>query len=725
MIEYKQEQRAFVLKTKNTCYAFKIVDGKYLFHLYYGAVGGNIDFGYLPPKAAYVTNPRGRSDANFSLETIAAEYAYYGTGDFRTSSLCIRTAEGDSNVMFYYIGHKIFSGAESIPGLPSSRDDGCETLKIDLYDTVCRCRLFLFYKVYEENDVITRYAQIINEGNTSVEIEKCMSLCLDLQGQNFDVITLSGCYGNEMNISRNAVVYGKQSVSSNRGATGHNANPFLAVCEKNATYSDGCVYGFNLVYSGNFLSETELRAYSLEEFEIYNMFRIQSGINPENLLFTLKPAESFFAPEAIMTFSDKGLNKMSQNFHAFIKEHILPLGNLKRPIVLNTWEACFYNINEQKLLEFARRGAEIGVDTLVIDDGWFGNRDSDRESLGDWFVNKKKFKNGLKGFSEKISSYVKLGIWIEPESISEDSDLYRKHPEWVLGRVKRPLSTGRNQLVLDFTNSNVIQYLKTVFSNTFEGIKLAYIKWDMNRNLTEIGTSTAPNMSVGETAYRYMCGVYDLLSWFHAKFPDAVFETCSGGGGRYDLGMAAFSSLIWTSDNTFPEGRMFIQAGAMLAYPACLMSCHVSAPRKAITDENEWNLRFVTAAQGMLGYELDICRLSDETRCILREQIRKYQYFRHVIENGKYAVISAPQCGDTSIYYYFTEKEILLSILWKGKGKFPRIFIPDANENVVYKEVFSGKIVNGKELKNGGFYKIPNERTAEIHYYIQIDSFGD
>lgn len=712
MILFDKEKQTFILRTKNTCYAFKIAHGRYLAHLYYGPEGGDIDFGYMPPKVSFMTTPQGMDDGDFSLETLPAEYAYYGTGDFRTTSLCIRTPDGDDNVMFYYESHRIFGGAEPLGGLPYARaEEGGQTLEISLFDGVCRCRLFLYYKVFEESDVITRYAKVVNESGAPVSVEKCMSLCLDLAGADYDVLTLYGCYGNEMNLRRNAVFSGNQQVASRRGATGHNYNPFFAVCERQADHSSGLVYGFNLVYSGNFLSEAELTSYMPASFVPYDMLRIQLGINPENLSFSLQSGECFYAPEAVMTCSARGIDGMSQNMHAFIRGHIMPPA-AERPVVLNTWEACFYDINEEKLAAFAKECRDIGIDTLVVDDGWFGDRDDETSSLGDWTANAKKFKNGLKSFADKVCRYVRFGIWVEPEMLSENSDLYRRHPEWVLGRAERPHSAGRHQLVLDLSNPAVIAYVKDAFSKAFEGIDVSYIKWDMNRNLTELGSNERA-MSAGETAYRYMLGVYGLLGWFREKFPRAVFETCSGGGGRFDLGMAAYSSMIWTSDNTCPAARARIQSGALTAYPAVLMSCHVSAPRGG-GDEAEYNLRFVTAAQGMLGYELDLCRVPEKTKRLFAEQIKKYKAFRHVAERGKYAVAAERQ--DMRAYYYFTETEILFTVIGES-GVFAGV--ADADENALYKEYFTGERVRGKDLKNGLLFSGKNGKIAEIRYYVK------
>lgn len=719
MIKFDSEKQTFILNTKDTCYAFKIAYGRYLIHLYYGERGGSIDFGYMPPKVSFMTAPKGMEDGNFSLETIGSEYAYYGTGDFRTSSVSVRTPCGDGNVLFFYENHRIFDGGVSLGALPCARAGaGVQTLEIVLFDAVCRCRLYLYYTVYERENIIARSVKIKNENETPVTVEKCMSLCFDLCGGQYDILTLYGSYGNEMQLRRNPIFAGNQRLESRRGATGHNYNPFIAVCDSSADYDSGSVYGFNLVYSGNFLSEAELTSYTPASFVPYDMLRIQSGINPEGLSFRLSAGEIFYAPQAIMTYSAEGINKMSQNFHVFVRSYIMP-ENTKRPIVLNTWEACYYDIHEEKLLAFAEECKKIGIDTLVVDDGWFGKRDNETCSLGDWTVNTKKFKNGLKDFSDKICKHVCFGIWIEPEMLSEQSELYRVHPDWVLGREDRPHTSGRHQLVLDLTNSDVIRYLKKAFSDIFENIDVSYIKWDMNRNLTEVASKFTP-MSSGETAYRYLMGVYDLLRWFKQKFPNAVFETCSGGGGRFDLGMAAFSSMIWTSDNTSPEKRIFIQAGALTAYPAALMSCHVSAPKEN-GDVKEFSRRFVVAAQGILGYELDLCRVSEKVKELFAEQIRKYNAFRHLIENGKYAVVFHPDSG-VSAYYYFSEKEILFTVFADQNVKEKIFPVKDADGKASYREYFSGETVMGKMLNDGRFIRNCGDSVAEIKYFVKEEN---
>lgn len=722
MINYNNNNKSFTIRTKDTCYAFKVAHSKYLVHLYYGLNRTDIDCGDMPAKASFTSTPYDLSKDGFSLETIKAEYSYFGTGDYRTTSLRIKNSGGDSNTLFLYEGYRIFNGYKPIEGLPCARGgEKVQTLEITLFDKVSRCRLWLYYKVYYDCNIITRYIKLQNIGKEAVVIENCMSLCLDINGGDYHILSMHGSYGNEMNLKRNSLFYGNQRVISRRGATGHICNPFIAVCDKSADYNQGNVYAFNLIYSGNFLSEAELTAVSTADEE-YNLLRIQTGLGSENFCYKLASGECFFSPEAVMTYSGTGLNQMTKNLHEFTRNYILPKETQPKPVVLNTWEACFYNIREDKLLSFSKKCSEIGIDTLVVDDGWFGKRDDDSSSLGDWFADNTKFKNGFKSFVNEVRKYVKFGIWIEPEMISEKSDLYKKHPDWVLGRKERQPSLGRNQYVLDMTNNEVIEYLKKIFIDTFAGLEISYLKWDMNRHLTEVGTLTNPFMPQGEVSFRYMKGVYKLLNWFKETFPNVFLETCSGGGGRYDLGMAAYSSMIWTSDNTFPQRRMLIQSGALTAYPACMMSCHISNPEGICEDETELNYRFVVALQGLLGYEMDIGNISQKTADIIKEQIKKYSAVRHIIENGQYNVVYPPNKNGCLIYYFSLPDEVLLSIICEEceNTDLKEIVIESVLQDAVYKEFFTGDEISGQILKNGYKVQLPAKgKYAELKYFVR------
>ena len=717
MIYFDEQKQTFILRTKDTCYAFGIVHGKYLCHYYYGEAGASESFGGLPEKTSFTTSPCGYEETGFSLETLPTEYSYYGTGDFRTTSLRLRCGN-DENTMFFYDGFEITDSHDKKDGLPRARGK-CETLCVSLSDEVFGCRLYLYYKVFYDSNVITRYSRIVNEGSGEITVENCMSLCLDLYGSGYDILSLYGSYGNEMQLKRNPLFYGNQRLVSRRGATGHACNPFFAVCDRTADYDSGGVYGFNLVYSGSFLSEAEVTSQS-PVGEPYDMLRIQTGICSENFGYTLAAGEEFASPEAIMTFSECGINGMTRNMHAFVNEHILYESKRKKPIVLNTWEACYFDICDTKLVALAKRCPTLGIDTLVVDDGWFGWRNNEKSSLGDWFVNEKKFSGGLKAFTEQIAKYVRFGIWIEPEMISKDSVLYREHPDWVFGSAVRPLSTGRYQYVLDLTKGEVSDYLKRTFKDVLSELPVSYIKWDMNRHLTEVASKTFVRDTSGAVAHRYLLAVYDLLNWFRETFPDIYIETCSGGGGRYDLGIAYYSDAIWTSDNTFPDKRLQIQTGALTAYPSNMMSCHISCPTQKCEQPDELERRFVVAAQGVLGYELNLCKISLRSAEAIKKQTERYVIFRDVIMEGVYRILRAPQSDGSGVLCYSKEDRHVLFFVVGDNDFIQTVKVADVDLQAVYKEYFTGKLISGCELAEG---YIPNgfvaARTAAIEYFIK------
>ena len=701
MIKYNAESKTFILNTNETCYAFKIAHDKFPVHLYYGDKE-NPNLNYSEEGVNFSIVPNG--EKVFSLDSSMLEFSGFGVGDYRTTSVKIRSRKNNGDTCFLYSGYKIFDGARAIDCLPYAKSgNGVKTLEIKLRDETLNCNLYLYYTVYPDCDVIVRSAKVENSGTDDVSVENCMSLCLDLKGNDFDVITLSGCYAKEMQRNRNPLFSGSQRVFSRRGATGHNYNPFMAICDKGTDYQNGNVYAVNLIYSGDFVTEAETSSVSLEKSE-YSLTRIQTGINSENFAYKLSCNEIFDTPLGILTYSKNGFNGLSENLHKFIRKYLLTAHSTARPIVLNTWEACFFDIEEEKLLRLARECANVGIDTLVVDDGWFGHRNDDKSSLGDWFSNDKKFPDGIGKFAEKVRACgVNFGLWIEPEMISADSELFKKKPQWVLGNPNRALSAGRNQFVLDLTNPEVIDYLKNELGKLFIKTGASYIKWDMNRNLSEVGSVYLPRDRQRETSFRYMLGVYDLLKWLQTEFPEIILETCSGGGGRYDLGMMSFSSMIWCSDNTYPERRAYIQNGALSAYPSCVMSAHISNPDGVCEDIKELDYRYAVAVQGQLGFEMDLSKVSDEMKNRIRELIADYKQIRKVISGGRYFVLYSPYESEFSVFGYATEMEIFVDIVRVGQAKeaCAAIKLFDVDPNATYTERYSGNRITGKCLVDG------------------------
>ena len=696
-IKYNKATKKFFLTTKNTMYVFQIVHEKFLGHIYYGQKKRGFDPDFYEHNGSF--SPYFEEEtSSFSLNEAYTEYSYFGSGDFRCTSLRLRNSDGNACTLFFYKSHRIIKGRVPISGMPYAEvKDGDETLEITLTDDVTGCTLKLYYTVMEDCDVITRYMKLENGGEAPVDIENCMSLQVDLPERDYDMISLHGAHCWERQYCRTPVRMGSQTIFSRRGASSHQFNPFMALCKHKATEERGEVFGLNFVYSGNFYAEAELGQ--------AEAVRVQIGLGGENFRWHLLPGETFESPEAIMTYTNKGIGQMSRNFHKFTNDRILPAEIFdKRPVVLNTWEACFFDIDEEKLLEFARVSSECGIDMLVMDDGWFGSRENDWAGLGDWWENPKKFKDGLHAFIDRVKkNNIKFGIWIEPEMVNPDSDLYRAHPEWCLRVPHRPNTLSRHQLVLDMSNSDVVDYLKESFTKTFDGVAIDYIKWDMNRHLSEVGSDFLPPERQLEVAHRFMLGVYELFRWFREKYPNVMIENCSGGGGRYDLGMMKYSSQIWASDLTDPVWRCKIQYGSMLPYPASTMSCHVSHPGSSV---KEADYRWAVAIGGMLGYELHIVGADEAIRRRIPEQIAEYRKYEELIKHGDYYRLYSPFETNYNSYYFAAEdnSKILLSFIQLSpdkKEKTIKLKVSRADPHAVYVDERTGDEYTGEELRRG------------------------
>lgn len=718
-VQYNNENKMFTLKTANTQYAFQILYDRFPVHRYYGEITDK-DYGEHHSNARSFCPYYKELQLNYCPDTEKSEYVGFDSGDFRTTSLRVKNNSGDSVTVLTYKGYRIFDGRLELPGLPyAEADKNTQTLEVQMHDEVTSLEVNVYYTVFENEDVISRYVSIKNNSDNDLLIEKCMSLLLDLPDHNYDMISLYGQHGSERHYQRCPLHYGVQNVFSRRGASSHQLNPFIALCERGATQDEGKTFGFNFVYSGNFIDEVEV--------DQTGTTRIQVGLGSDNFSYLLNPGESFTSPEAVMTFSAHGIGQMSRNFHNFTRNHILPAEIFEnRPVVLNTWEACFFSIDENVMLTFAETAAKSGIDMVVMDDGWFGARNNDRAGLGDWFENRNKFKDGLKSFVDKMKSYgIKFGIWIEPEMVNPDSDLFRAHPEWCLQSEGREIMESRNQLVLDMGNPAVIQYLKDSFSKTFDGVDLDYFKWDMNRHLSNVTSPILPKERKGESAFRHMLGVYELFRWFREKYPHAMIENCSGGGGRYDLGMMKYSTMIWTSDNTDPHSRIQIQYSSMLGYPAATMSCHVSNHGNIIETPKALKYRYEVALGGAIGYEFHLPRSSETVKQTVKKQIEDYhEKYEDLILRGDYYSILNPFETNYSAYYYTDahRSRILLSFLQYSPEEPKEIVIPvaQADVNAVYVDEITGKKYTGAELQSGVTAHSENDdMTSQIWYLVK------
>lgn len=709
-ITFSRETQTFLLTTRRTAYAFSVEKGKMLLHRFYGKKGEPIP-PVTPKRVSFSPYQPAFGDA-MSPDVMPQEFPFFGTGDFRASALKLRDGSGACATDFSFVSHRIFQGRALPEGLPcADADDKTETLAISLEDKVSGALLTLFYTVFPEEDVISRSFELKNGGTSPLKIEKCMSLSLDLPGHDFDRINLLGQYFHERTEQKMPLGFGMQSVCSRRGASSHQSNPAFALVRRGTKPGKGDAFGFNFVYSGSFCTEIEV--------DPLGNTRVLTGLGEENFGCLLLPGETFSSPEAIMTYSADGRNGMTDHFHAFVRNHILPPSStdLPHPIVLNTWEACFFDINEEKLLAFADKAASLGMDMLVVDDGWFGNRCDDHRALGDWFVNREKFKNGLASFSEKVHARgLRFGIWIEPEMVSPDSDLFRAHPDRCLHLPGREPSQSRQQLVLDMGNPAVFDYLTGIFSESFRGVGIDYFKWDMNRHLCDVRSAVLPPERQDEAAFRHIKGVYRLLGWFQESFPDAVIETCSGGGGRYDLGMMKYGFQIWASDNTDPFDRVPIQSASLLAYPACTMSCHVSDPRGSLSSLDR---RFKVACGGMLGYELNVLGQSEEILSAVKKQIAQYRSFEKVIRTGRYTALDPGKGGAAWVYFPEDGSELLFTLVSERdakKGETKKMLLSAADPKAVYIDALTGEKISGRILHNG--FSLPlAEDTAVLRYW--------
>lgn len=717
-ITFTENDSIFRLTTKNTLYAFSVY-GNYLKHLYYGKkrVSGSLDF----DRDMLAFSPYLEGEWK-PTDIFPQECSFYGSGDYRIPSLRIKNPTGDSCTRFFYDSYKIFSGRKELPNLPFSRADAnTKTLCINMKDPDRDIFLKLYYTVFYECDTISRYMEIENHTGETVVVEKCMPLCLELPSMNYEHWTFYGHHNHERCLQKAPLHHGIQSICSRRGATSHHYNPFMAIAAENVTEDKGEIYGCNLVYSGSFLGEVEV--------DQQDTTRVLLGLGYEDFSMTLENDERFCSPEAVMTFSKDGYGGMARNFHHFVNNHIVPekCYTKPHPVVLNTWEACWFDIDEEKLVTFAEECAKLGIDMLVMDDGWFGNRNDDTTSLGDWTPNPKKFKNGLGSFVRRVKEKgIKFGIWIEPEMISPKSELYKKHPEWCLRANGRQLSLGREQLILDMGNTEVIEYLKDLFSKVFDSVGIDYFKWDMNRHMSEVGSVVLPKERQGEAFYRYMLGTYSLMSWLREHYPDAFLETCSGGGGRYDLGMMTYGDQIWTSDNTNPYFRIWIQYGSLMGYPPTQMSCHVSNPG---SDRKSLDFRYKVALGGMLGYEMNILDSNDAVKNDISEQVKQYRTFEHIIRTGDFYPLYSPFEHPYSAYYYTSSdcKEFLVSFIQaedcfnrcKKKELKPILKIKNAKPDKIYKDVISGKEFSGTELRHGIIQEVAGENDRAVIYHLK------
>lgn len=720
-IYYQQENRIFTLHTTHTTYQMKVDAFGFLLHMYYGGkISGNMDYLLTYYDRGFSGNPFDvGADRTYSLDVLPQEYPVMGMGDYRNSALIIRNGDESECCDLRYKSHRIYKGKYGLKGLPAvyASEDEAQTLEILLEDSVSGVQVKLLYGVLEKEDIITRSAEISNCGTAGIVVEKAASACLDFVTGDYDLLSFWGRHVMERNLQRREIAHGSFGIGSRRGTSSHQYNPAVILAGKNTTEEHGNCYGLVFVYSGNFMCEAEK-----DQFE---QTRVLMGLHSDLFHYSLEPGETLTVPETILGYTDKGLGQLSILFHRCIMEHICRgrYRDLPRPVILNSWEAAYFDFDGETICRLAKDAAALGIDMVVMDDGWFGKREDDNSGLGDWQVNQRKLGCTLKELTEKVNGFgVKFGLWIEPEMVSEDSSLYREHPDWALQTPGRKPVRGRNQLVLDFTRKDVRDAVFKAICGVLDQGNIEYIKWDMNRSISDVYSMQDKQ---GKVAYDYVLGVYDFLEKLIKRYPDMLIEGCSGGGGRFDAGMLYYTPQIWCSDNTDALDRVLIQYGTSFLYPVAAVGAHVSAvPNHQTGRSVSLHTRGVTAMAGAFGYELDPGELTDEERDEIRRQIRQYKKHEELIRKGDYFRLSDP-FQDTYAAWQFTSKDkdrVLLNVVMlEVHGNMPVTYVKlrGLQGDMVYEDVDTGKRYYGSALMEAGM-PMPMEPGEYLAWQVEL-----
>lgn len=728
-IQFFPENRIFKLDSKDTSYVLQVGNYNYLLHLYYGARVSDAELGYLAytcPHGAHFPRVESENAENpfFSKDLHRMEYSCNGCGDFRGSALTIKRSVGTEDTDIQYVSHKIYAGKPKIAGQPATYADENEaaTLEILCKDNVSGAEVTLFYSVFENYAAMTRYVTVRNASDIPMDIKRVLSTCVDFHdGADMDFIHLYGGACKERLFERTPLIYGIQGVSSKRGCSSHMQNPFIALCSHDTTEEHGDAYGFNLVYTGNFIATAEMDA--------DNGARVLMGINPEGFTWHLEPNESFTTPEAVMVYSNKGLGGMSRTFHKLYRNNLCRgyWKNRKRPILINNWEATYFKFDDEKLYDIAKTASELGIEMLVMDDGWFGDRNSSHSGLGDWFVNEEKLKGGLGKLTQRINALgMKFGIWFEPEMVSRRSELYKTHPDWVLKTPDRHKSISRYQYVLDMGRADVRDYLFNCIKAVLDSANIAYIKWDFNRSLTEVGSALLEADRQQEVFHRYVLGLYELLERILTAYPELLIEGCASGGGRFDPAWLYYSPQIWASDDSDAIERLDIQYGTSMCYPASSVGAHVSVcPNHQVGRTTPLQTRGNVAMAGTFGYELDLTKLSDEEKDIVHKQCEDYHKYFNVIHNGElYRLISPWKDRTKCAWMYVSEdkNEALVTYVVIRYRIFQRNYLrlSGLEPNKRYLNEQTGQILSGDTLMNAGMNIQDNLKDYESRIFHLI-----
>ena len=716
-ITFNETTRIFTLTTAHTTYQMQADAQGYLLHLYYGArTAGEMDYLLNYGDRGFSGNPNSAgNNRTYSLDALPQEYPSLGTGDFRNYALNIENADGSQCCNPVYITHEIAAGKYTLKGLPFVRaeDNEAETLKIILEDPVTKVELHLLYGVLEKEDIITRSVIIKNAGKAPVTVKKAQSACLDFLHGDYDLIKFYGRHAMERNMERMPVSHESTRIGSRRGTSSHQYNPGVILAGKNTNEDSGSCYGMLFVYSGNFLVEAEK--------DQYDQTRIQMGLTDELFAYPLEAGAEFIAPEVILSYTNKGLSRLSQQYHHCIMNHICQgkYVHANRPVLINSWEAAYFDFTGDTIVELAKEAKALGIDMVVMDDGWFGKRNDDNSSLGDWYVNEEKLGGTLTKLIERVNAEgVKFGIWIEPEMVSEDSDLYREHPEWAITIPGRKPVRSRNQLVLDFSRKEVRDEIFKRICAVLDQGNVEYIKWDMNRSLADI---YAPNVT-----YDYVLGVYDFLEKLTNRYPDILIEGCSGGGGRFDAGMLYYTPQIWCSDNTDAINRTRIQYGTSFFYPVAAMGSHVSAvPNHQTGRVTSMHTRGVAAMSGTFGYELNPALLNAKEKAEIRAQLAQYREYQELIREGDYYRLSNPFQDNFAAWMVVSDdrsKALVSVIRLTAEANPPAAYVTlkGMEEDAFYREKTTGKVYPGAALMEAGIL-LPAAVSEYEAYQIELE----
>lgn len=735
-IQVNASNRLFHLQTKHTSYVFHVIEDGSLGQLYYGPkIPFKDDYANLNTREEHdCTNTRTDEDVEFQAELLKQEYAGLGKGDYRYPAFQITYPNGSRTSEFQYRDYELKDGKARLTGLPSTFADDSndsQTLTVKLADG--DLELQLHYTVFADEDVIVRSTTFINHGKT-VFLNRALSAQLDLPDANYDFIQFAGSWSRERHLHRSHLRPGTQSISSLRTASSHQENPFFMLARPHTDNNQGAVFGFNFVYSGNFLDSVEV--------DQFDTTRVLIGINPDEFGWKLNSGDSFQTPEVIFSYTDNGFNALSQQLGAFYAQHLINphFAHQERPILINNWEATFMDFTEDKLMPIVERAKELGIEMFVLDDGWFGHRDDDRSSLGDWFVDEKKFNHGIAGFAKRVHDLdMKFGLWFEPEMISIDSKLYQTHPEWMIKTPGRGQTPGRHQFVLDMSRQEVVDYLFGLMSHIIQDAKLDYIKWDMNRNITEMYGADLPADQQLEFSHRYILGVYDLYDRLTKAFPDVLFESCASGGGRFDLGMMYYAPQAWCSDDTDAVERIKIQDGTSYGYTPSMWGAHVSAvPNDQVGRLTSIDMRAKVAYFGAFGYELDVTELSDEEQATIKQQVAFYKQYRKLFQFGTFYRLETPDTSD-NVYGWETvspDKQTAIGMRYQilngANPAYIRYYFKGLDPERHYTVNDGSEVFSGAELMNAGYFvprvmnrlqspKVPSDFHADMFIVKAVD----